>query len=167
MCAACPGLRVRGGGPDPWRPAAKGSKPGPAIGTSASRRLRRTGEFVGELSHVRRDGSVFSALVHHSLFRDEEGKPIGIIGTLRDITEAKRAEEEIKPLARFPAEAPNPVLRVSRNGTVLYANPASAALLRCFGAEAGGRLDLSRHEEIAEGLAREVRKAIDGSESGG
>jgi PAS domain S-box-containing protein len=49
---------------------------------------------------------------------------------IRDITERKHAEEQIKSLARFPEENPNPVLRVARNGAILYANPASDALRR-------------------------------------
>ena len=43
----------------------------------------------------------------------------------RDITERKKAQEEIKNLAKFPEENLNPVYRVSKNGVLLYANPAS------------------------------------------
>ena len=46
-----------------------------------------------------------------------------------DITERKRAEEEIMSLARFPAENPTPILRLDSSGIVLYANPVSARLL--------------------------------------
>ncbi|MDI6856988.1 MAG: MEDS domain-containing protein [Dehalococcoidia bacterium] len=45
-----------------------------------------------------------------------------------DVTERKRWEEEIKSVARFPAENPSPVLRVDKEGILLYANPASEAL---------------------------------------
>lgn len=45
-----------------------------------------------------------------------------------DVTERKRWEEEIKSLARFPAENPSPVLRVDKEGILLYANPASETL---------------------------------------
>ena len=46
------------------------------------------------------------------------------------ITERKQAEEELEKLAKFPAENPYPVLRISKNGTVLYHNYASESLLK-------------------------------------
>jgi PAS domain S-box-containing protein len=49
---------------------------------------------------------------------------------IRNVTERKQAEEQIKSLARFPEENPNPVLRIAQNGTILYANPASDDLKR-------------------------------------
>ena len=45
------------------------------------------------------------------------------------LKEQKRAEGEIKGLARFPSENPCPVLRVSKDGTILYANEAALPLL--------------------------------------
>lgn len=46
-----------------------------------------------------------------------------------EITERKKAIEEIEKLAKFPTENPNPVLRISKDGTVLYHNYASESLL--------------------------------------
>jgi len=48
----------------------------------------------------------------------------------RDITESKLAEEKIKDLAKFPSENPSPVLRVGKDGKVLYANEAALQLLQ-------------------------------------
>lgn len=41
-----------------------------------------------------------------------------------DITEQRRAEEEVNNLARFTQENPSPVARIDAKGKVLYANPA-------------------------------------------
>jgi len=49
----------------------------------------------------------------------------------------KQAEEEIKKLAKFPSEDPNPVLRVAKDGTLLYANKASLTLLNVWGCRIG------------------------------
>ena len=51
------------------------------------------------------------------------------ISVERDITERKLAEEKIQNLAKFPAENPSPVMRLNRNGAVLYANEASGPIL--------------------------------------
>ena len=45
-----------------------------------------------------------------------------------DITPRKQAEDEVRSLSRFPAEDPSPVLRIAPDGTLLYANRASAVL---------------------------------------
>ncbi len=62
----------------------------------ANRQIRQTGQFSGEIWHVRRDGSVFPTLMQNALLRNERGEPIGMIGTLRDITDLKEAEEELR-----------------------------------------------------------------------
>jgi PAS domain S-box-containing protein len=60
---------------------------------AANQQLQATAEFKGEIWHVRRDGTVFPALMHNSLLRDDEGNQIGMIDTLRGITKHKQAEE--------------------------------------------------------------------------
>jgi signal transduction histidine kinase len=49
--------------------------------------------------------------------------------------ERRRAEEEIRILAKFPSENPNPVIRVAKDGTVFYANEASLPLLDAWGCQ--------------------------------
>ncbi len=46
----------------------------------------------------------------------------------------------LKALDKFPDQNPNPVLRVSREGKLLYANPASALVRRALGVEVGDEL---------------------------
>ena len=53
---------------------------------------------------------------------DKKGEPKEITGYLADITERKKALEEINDLAKFPSENPNPVLRNKKDGTLLYSN---------------------------------------------
>ena len=67
----------------------------------------------------------------------QDGKIVGIQIITRDITERKRMEEEIRSLAQFPSENPNPVLRLDRHGTVLSANEASKPLLQEWGSRIG------------------------------
>jgi PAS domain S-box-containing protein len=58
-------------------------------------------------------------------------------GIIRDITESKRAIEEIKNLAKFPSEDPNPVLRISKDCEILYANDAGSPLLKTWQIQEG------------------------------
>jgi PAS domain S-box-containing protein len=52
-----------------------------------------------------------------------------VLLAIEDITERKQTEEEIKNLAKFPEENSNPVYRASKDGVLLYANPASRRLI--------------------------------------
>ncbi len=51
---------------------------------------------------------------------------------VRDISERKRAQEEIASLSKFPDENPNPIFRLSQDGTILYHNKASDSLLHLW-----------------------------------
>ena len=96
---------------------------------------------------------------------DREGKVIGILGTYEDITERKRAEEQIQNLSRFPQENPNPVLRLRGDGTLIYANPGARPLLQLWGCEPGQRVpdDWAKlvADSMASGAGKEVEVACD------
>ena len=64
-----------------------------------------------------------------ALEKDAKGNSLKVTGLIHDITEAKKAKEEIEKLAKFPEENPNPVLRISSDGELLYFNKASHDLL--------------------------------------
>ena len=68
----------------------------------------------------------------------ERGEPVAVYGLVQDITERELARQESEILARFPTENPNPVLRVARDGEILYANPPSEPLLHLWNAARGG-----------------------------
>ena len=78
-----------------------------------------------------------------------------------DIRQRERAEEEIRRLARFPAENPNPVLRLDHEGTILYANGVSLGLLREWKCAVGSRAPDPWPARIREALATQTRRTID------
>jgi PAS domain S-box-containing protein len=85
---------------------------------------------------------------------------------LHDVTKRREAEREIKSLARIASESPNPILRVTPTGQVVYANAASGALLVAWGTRPG--LDLPPEwagevgETLAAGQAREREAEVGG-----
>ena len=62
---------------------------------AAIEKRRRTGQFKGELNHVKKDGVVFPCDVTAKTFRDSSRNEISVT-ILRDLTERKRAEQALR-----------------------------------------------------------------------
>lgn len=95
-----------------------------------------------------RSGKATDVLYNATVYRNESGEIQGVFAAARDITDRKRAEEELQrysthledlinertarleDLAKFPAENPNAVWRLALDGTVLYANSRADALVK-------------------------------------
>ena len=105
------------------------------------REIKKTKKPVTvEHVHYDKDGNARNVEVHGYPIFDGDGNVTQIIEYSLDITERKRAEEEIRNLAKFPSEDPNPVLRISRDCTILYANNTSSPVLEAWGCEKGQRV---------------------------
>ncbi len=70
----------------------------------------------------------------------------------RSVGRRGRAEEEVRNLAKFPSENPNPVLRISASGDILYRNEASAPLLGAWECSEGDRLGGDWGDVVADAL---------------
>ena len=117
--------------------------------------------FRTELRYTHRDGHPVWADVSASLLRDPLERSSHIIAHIQDITERKQAEQEIRTLAKFPAENPHPVLRLNQDGVVLFANEASATVLKEWQCAAGDRAPGPWPDTIREALARPARRSVD------
>jgi len=62
--------------------------------------LYQTGQWEGELVHTKRDGKQVVVASRWSLQRDQQGRPAGVLETNNDVTERKRAEEELRESER-------------------------------------------------------------------
>jgi PAS domain S-box-containing protein len=92
--------------------------------------------------HIRHaDGSVRFVHERGRATYSDAGEPLWLDGVIVDATERRRAEEEVRALAGFPSENPNPVLRFGEDGTIMYANEASRPLLADWGRDVGQVLD--------------------------
>jgi PAS domain S-box-containing protein len=58
--------------------------------------VKEEGSWMGEIGHIRKDGHPFPTYMAFTLLRDDKGNPAGVLEVIRDITDHKRAEEQIK-----------------------------------------------------------------------
>jgi len=65
-----------------------------------------------------------------------------------DVTEQRKSEETIRNLAKFPEEDPSPVLRISNEGVLLYANPVIERLKTQWDLQLGKALPTELLDEI-------------------
>jgi len=63
--------------------------------------LLRTGHWVGELGHTKRDGQRITVLVRKTLDRDGDGIPCAVVENITDITDRKQAEEVLRRSEEF------------------------------------------------------------------
>lgn len=50
---------------------------------------------MGEIGHVRKDGTPFPTYMYFTLLKGDDGEPTGILAVARDITERKKTEEAL------------------------------------------------------------------------
>ncbi len=113
----------------------------------------------------RKDGSIFPAELSFSPeMKSEGGSERTII--IRDVTERRLAEEAIQSAALFPIQNPEPILRIHRDGTLLFSNPAAEPVLKEWRAasKTGFPAQVRQAVEAAlnEGIARDIEVQIDG-----
>ncbi|MCX6028488.1 MAG: PAS domain S-box protein [Chloroflexi bacterium] len=95
-------------------------------------RVFRTGipEQAFDWDLVRPDGTLRSVEVSVSLIKAADGSINGFRGTVRDITERKRAAEEICHLASFPQFTPVLIIEFNLKTEALFINPAMQSAIK-------------------------------------
>jgi two-component system cell cycle sensor histidine kinase/response regulator CckA len=123
----------------------------------------RTGAavFNKEEESTDRKGHARWTLTTKVPLRDPGGKIVGVVCTGRDITERKQADQRIQDLARFPDENPNPVLRVSQEGSILYVNSSGRSLLPSWSGTQTGRIPEEFLPQLRQAWESGERKIIE------
>ena len=91
----------------------------------------------------------------------EQRQVVGLMGIARDLTERKQAEKEIQSLAQFPFENPYPVLRIARNGALLYVNPAGLIQLPGWNLQKGETAPVMLREIVSRLLSTGSAQGVD------
>jgi PAS domain S-box-containing protein len=91
-------------------------------------RVRSEGSWEGEFTVQRKDGSTFPAFVVDTVILNQVGHPTGIVGISVDITERKRAEEQILQLASIVESSNDAIISTDPEGTIISWNAAATAL---------------------------------------
>jgi rsbT co-antagonist protein RsbR len=87
-----------------------------------------TGTYLGEIGHVKKDGTTFPTMMTVNMLLDDDGSPLGMLGTARDITEAKAAEAQVRQLARAVEQATDGIAIADMEGNLEFVNTAWAAM---------------------------------------
>ncbi len=83
-----------------------------------------------ETLHKRSDGTIFPVEVS-STGTDLGGQRVNL-SIIRDITERRSAEDQIRRLARIPEESPIPVVQIRKDGIIIYANKAGEDIIASY-----------------------------------
>ncbi len=76
-----------------------------------------------EITFLTEDGREYFAEVSSALLKDASGNPVGFIAITRDITERKKAEEEIRKLLFAVEQSPSMIVITDIDGNIEYVNP--------------------------------------------
>jgi PAS domain S-box-containing protein len=110
------------------------------------------GRFEEEGWRIRKDGSRFWASILITAVRDQTENLIGFSKITRDLSDHKRAEEELQKLAALIEHSSDFIGMSSVEGQAFFVNPAGQALVGVDGDEA------VRATEIVEYIAEEDRR---------
>ncbi|HMD96805.1 MAG TPA: PAS domain S-box protein [Terriglobia bacterium] len=79
--------------------------------------------YVIEHRIQRCDGAERAVIEHAEILKDSQGRPERVIGTVQDITDRKRAEEERKRLVTAIEQCAETIVITDPKGTIQYVNP--------------------------------------------
>jgi len=111
----------------------------PAV-KKANRDMKKTGQFEGDVWHTRRDGAPFLANMCNTLLCNADCEPIGMIRTMRDVSELRRTEKKLRVLSSrneaLLASIPDIIMEVNSEKIYTWVNRAG---LEFFGEDVLGK----------------------------
>jgi PAS domain S-box-containing protein len=117
----------------------------PEIGRQILPTTLAQGSWQGEVLNVRKDGTELLVALATSVVRNDDGSVLGLIGVVRDVTDVKRAEEELRQRNAYLAAL------AAENARLLEAEHAAREQLETL---RGAALALSTTMNLQEALER-------------
>jgi len=106
----------------------------PEEGMQVHRTVIEQGRCVQEILNRRKNGDLFSSFLSASVLRDSDGNIVGVMGVSRDITERKRADEQIILHTTFFRQlfenSPAGIAMLDANDTILHVNKGFERIFR-------------------------------------
>jgi PAS domain S-box-containing protein len=87
--------------------------------------------------------------------------PKSIKAVESNLTDHKLSEKEIYSMAKFPSENPNPVLRLSQEGIVLYVNKAGRQIIRKWNTVVGSTVPEEIKLIVKDAFSRELTRTVE------
>ena len=113
--------------------------------------------WQGQICNRAKDGSYYWVETTLIPRLNEKGKPFEFIGIRTDITSQKNSEDEIKSLARFPMENPEPVMRVNESGKIIFNNDAAEILLNHW--------HVTKHDKLPNDWINKIQEILNFAEA--
>lgn len=90
--------------------------------------LNVKGSFVGEITNINKKGETFTAFLSASVLKNDKGEIIGTMGVSRDITEMKKAEQQLieseEKYRDLFENASDLIQSIDSKGNIIYVNNA-------------------------------------------
>src|SRR5690606_39173136 len=132
------------------------SRHDPAFHQQLRHDLLRDGRWSGELWQRRRDGDEFLCLLQISSVGESDGRRSHYVAVLNDITDMKRAEQELRYLANY-----DPLTGLPNRTLLLERIAAAIVRARASGKQIGVLfIDLDRFKDINDSLGHAVGDRI-------
>ncbi|HEU4746471.1 MAG TPA: PAS domain S-box protein, partial [Anaerolineales bacterium] len=106
-------------------------------------------------------GQVVWLEISAKIIYDDDGNPQRMFGVAQNITESKNIQNEIAVISRMPEENPNPVMRLTPDGNVLYANGPSQQLLYAWEQQLDQPIPEELKQHVAEAFDANSRQEIE------